>query len=207
VKATAAATSSITVSNGGALKVSGVIGTPDKPIDTLSIDTATIQLALNGSSVVTNIVATTINAANISAINIGSVSGITAPATVSLISYTGADPFPNLVLGTLPSGMAATLVDNQANATIDLNITAVVVPSVPPTITHFAISGGNVVISGTNNVGSSSSYHLLSSTNLNLPLANWTAVTSGSFDNTGNVSISTPVDATKSRNFYILQVP
>jgi len=207
VKATASATSSITITSGGVLKMlSGVIGTPDRPVDTLTLDTATIQLAVDGSSAVTNIVATTITAANTSTINIGSVTRITAPATVSLISYVGADPFPNLVLGTLPAGVTATLVDDQANATIDLNITSAPAPSVPPTINNITISGRNIIISGTNNIGSAGTFHLLTSTNLSLPLANWTVLTNSSFNN-GNFSITNAIDPTKPAGFYILQVP
>lgn len=209
VETTNTVTSTITVTNGGTLKMlSGVVGTPAAPIDTLNIDTATLQLNINGSTPVTNIVATTINAQNTTTISIGSVSGISPPATVSLISYaagSSADPFPNLALS-LPSGMTATLVDNQANGTIDLNITALPV-SVPPSIGTITISGGNIIISGTNNLGAGGTYHVLSSTNLSLPLANWTVLTNGTFDGNGNFSITNAVDSTKPIGFYLLQVP
>ena len=166
------------------------------------------ESGMTGASV-TNIVATNVVAANTTTINIGSVSGVTAPATVSLISYASGttDPFPNLVLGTLPSGVTATLVDNQANSTIDLNITAVPV-TVPPTIGNITISGGNIIISGTNNVGAGGgTYRVLSSTNLSLPLANWTVVTNGTFNDNGTFNTTNAVDPTKPRGFYLLQVP
>jgi hypothetical protein len=208
VKATSAATGNITVTNGGVLKVlSGVIGTPALPIDTLTLDTGTLQLSVDGSSPATNVVATTVNAVNTTTINIGSVTGVTAPATVSLISYTGADPFPNLTLGTLPAGVSATLVDNQANATIDLNITSAPVNTVPPTINRISIVGGNIVISGTNNTGTATSYHILTSTNLALPVSEWTVLSSGNFNTDGSLNATNAIDSTKHNSFYILQVP
>ena len=207
IKSTNSATANITVTNGGTIKMlSGVIGNPAAPIDSLTLDTATLQLNVNGNSVVTNIVATTVAATDTTTINIGSVANVTAPATFSLISYTGTDPFPNLVLGTLPSGVTATLVDNAANATIDLNITAVA-PSIPPTIQKITISGGNVIISGTNNAGAGGTFHVLASTNLTVPLTNWTVLTNGTFDSSGNFSSTNAIDTTKPRGFYILQVP
>jgi fibronectin-binding autotransporter adhesin len=208
IKATNTATANITVTNGGTLKMlSGVIGTTAAPIDTLTLDTGTLQLAVNGSTATTNIVATTVAAANTTTINIGSVTGITAPATVSLISYTGTDPFPNLQLGTLPTGVTATLVDNQGNSTIDLNITTVPVISTPPTISKISFAGGNIIISGTNNTGTASTYHLLTSTNLALPLSSWSVVTNGSFGSDGSLNTTNAIDMTKPSGFYILQVP
>ncbi len=76
-----------------------------------------------------------------------------------------------------------------------------------PTITHALLSGANIVIRGTNNAGAGGTYHLLSSTNLTVPLSNWSTVTSGSFDANGNVNSTNPVNPTTPRNFYILQVP
>lgn len=207
IKATSLATNSITVTNGGTLKMlGGVIGAPGSPIDLLTLDTATLQLAVDGSSPATNIVATTITAANTTTINIGSVVGVTAPATVSLISYVGADPFANLALGTLPSGVTATLVDNTANSTIDLNITSAPV-STPPTIQGISFVGGNIVISGTNNVGAGGTFHVLTSTNLTTPLSNWTVLGTGSFDDSGNFNSTNTIDPTQPASYYLLRVP
>ena len=210
VKSTNSSTGTITVTNGGTLKMlSGVIGTPAAPIDNLNLDTAMLQLSVNGATSVTNISALNITAANITTINIGAIANITAPATVSLISYQPgtADPFANLVLGSLPAGAVATLQDNTANSTIDLNITTAPAPSVPPTISKVSIVGGNIVISGTNNSGAGGTFHVLTSTNVALPLTNWAAVTNGTFNSSGNFNTTNAIDSTKPRGFYILQVP
>ena len=208
IKATSLATNSITVTNGGTLEMlSGVVGTPALPIDSLTLDTATLQLSVDGSSPATNIVATTVSAANTTTIKIGSVANVTAPATVSLISYVGTDPFANLTLGTLPAGVTATLVDDTANSTIDLNITSVPVVTKPPTIQSISFVGGNIVITGTNNIGTVGTFHVLTATNPTVPLADWTVVTNGSFDASGNFSATNAVDFTNPAGFYILRVP
>ena len=59
------------------------------------------------------------------------------------------------------------------------------------------------MISGTNGAGSGNCY-LLSSTNLTVPLANWTRVSTNAFDSNGNFNITNSVGGAP-RNFYILQ--
>jgi autotransporter-associated beta strand protein len=73
-----------------------------------------------------------------------------------------------------------------------------------PVIRNISLSGGSVVISGTNGSVSGTCY-LLSSTNLATPLANWVPVSTNAFDSNGNFSITNPVGGAP-RNFYILKV-
>lgn len=72
-----------------------------------------------------------------------------------------------------------------------------------PVIRTFAVTGGNVLISGTNGPATHA-YHLLSSTNLTIPLADWTSVYTNSFDGSGNFNITNPVGGAP-QDFYILQ--
>jgi len=72
-----------------------------------------------------------------------------------------------------------------------------------PVIRTINISGGNVVVSGTNGTASGTCY-LLSSTNLATPLANWVRVSTNSFDSNGNFNITNAAGGSP-RNFYILQ--
>ena len=83
------------------------------------------------------------------------------------------------------------------------------VPSIlpAPSITHVGLSSGNIVIVGTNNAGAGGTYHILSSTNVALPLSNWSVLTSGSFDNTGTVHSTNAINPATSRSFYILEEP
>lgn len=85
-----------------------------------------------------------------------------------------------------------------------LSISAAV--SVPPTIGTITVASGNVVITGTNNTGSAGTYHVLSTTNLTLPLANWTVLTNGSFNADGSFSTTNTVGAGQ-QQFYLIQVP
>lgn len=68
------------------------------------------------------------------------------------------------------------------------------------------MSGANIIISGTNNSGSSGTYRMLTSTNLLLPRTNWTVVTNASFDGKGNFSFTNAIGS-NSQQFYTLQVP
>ena len=49
-------------------------------------------------------------------------------------------------------------------------------------------------------------YHVLTSTNVTLPRTNWTVLTNGTFDLTGNFA-STNALGTNQQRFYLLQVP
>ncbi|HLX69687.1 MAG TPA: hypothetical protein VKV04_08685, partial [Verrucomicrobiae bacterium] len=80
-------------------------------------------------------------------------------------------------------------------------VLSTVVPK--PVIRSIAISGGNVIINGTNGLAGHN-YHLLSSTNLTIPLANWTSIYTNSFDGAGNFNITNPVGGAP-QSFYILQ--
>lgn len=75
-----------------------------------------------------------------------------------------------------------------------------------PTIERVTMSGGNIIMSGTNNSGPGGTYHVLTSTNLLLPRANWTLLTNGSFDGNGDFSVTNAI-GTGLQRFYMVQVP
>lgn len=82
-------------------------------------------------------------------------------------------------------------------------------PSVPipaPVISAFALTGGEYTLRGTNGVPDGP-YALLSSTNLALPLNNWTLVTTNTFDGNGACTFSNTMDPAAPRMFYRLQEP
>lgn len=76
-----------------------------------------------------------------------------------------------------------------------------------PKILHVSLNGGNLIVSGTNNTGSSGTYHVLVSTNLLLSRTNWTVLTNHNFDSNGNFSFTNPISSTNPRLFYMLRVP
>jgi hypothetical protein len=75
-----------------------------------------------------------------------------------------------------------------------------------PTIQHTSLSGGNFIMSGTNNSGPGGTYHVLTSTNLLLARTNWTVLTNGNFDINGKFSFTNAI-GTNLRRYYTLQVP
>lgn len=89
---------------------------------------------------------------------------------------------------------------------LNTGVIKVIGGAVPPTIGHIIISGGNVILTGTNNSGPGGNYTVLASTNIAVPLSNWTVLTNSTFDNSGNFN-STNALGTNSHQFYILQVP
>ncbi|HEY3761080.1 MAG TPA: hypothetical protein VGN23_04980 [Verrucomicrobiae bacterium] len=186
--------------NGGTLIVSNFVGTSAARLASLTVTNATLELAVNGSAPAANVNVAAISASG-ATIAISSVANVTGPTTVHFINYTGSDPYAGLSL-TLPLGYSGSLVDNVGS--IDLSINTA--PIVSPTISRLSFSGGQIVVSGTNNAGSSGTYHLLSSTNVTLPLANWTVVLSGSFNSNGSFSLTNSAPA-NSQSFYILKIP
>jgi fibronectin-binding autotransporter adhesin len=113
-----------------------------------------------------------------------------------------ATSFSSITLPSLAAGLGW-----QTNLTVDGSIKVISVGLPPsPKIGGISLSGGNIVLSGTNNAGSDGTYHVLTTTNISLPLANWTVLTNGAFDTQGNFS-STNAAGTNQQQFYILQVP
>lgn len=112
-----------------------------------------------------------------------------------------------LVAGNLADAAVFTRALTPAQVQGIFNGTFVAAQLPAPSITKVGLSGGNIVIVGTNNAGSGGTYHLLTSTNVAIPLSNWTVLTSGSFDNSGNVHSTNAINPATSRSFYILQVP
>ena len=76
-----------------------------------------------------------------------------------------------------------------------------------PTIRSAVISGGNLVMRGTNNTGPGGTYHVLTSTNLLLSRTNWTVLTNLNFDGNGNFLFTTPIAPGNAKMFYEIRVP
>lgn len=81
----------------------------------------------------------------------------------------------------------------------------VVATSAPqPHITSIQLSGTNLILGGTNGV-SGETYLLLSSTNVALPLNQWTPLLTNTFEG-GNFSITNAMNPGLPQNFYLLQI-
>jgi hypothetical protein len=84
------------------------------------------------------------------------------------------------------------------------DITADLIPS-EPVITGIAVSGAMLNLTATNGPVSGQ-YVLLESTNLALPVAQWTPVLTNSFDGNGDINLSANVvNPSNPEEFYVLQ--
>ena len=63
-----------------------------------------------------------------------------------------------------------------------------------------------IVLSGTGGAPNGT-YYVLTSTNVALPLVNWTRVTTNLFDGTGGFSATNVVDLNVPQQFFLLQLP
>jgi autotransporter-associated beta strand protein len=191
-------TSTVTLLNGS------TIGSPTLPLTVLNLDGGALHLGVNGTSGVPVVVATTVTTLSPTTINIDAIANVSGTVNVPLLSYTGADPYSGLVLGSYPSGYTVSLVDDAANSAITANITGSSVTPPTPRITSLGVNGATLNLSATNGAASGP-YVLLGTTNLALPLNQWTPVLTNHFDASGNLNLSTNViNPALRQEFYIL---
>ncbi len=88
------------------------------------------------------------------------------------------------------------------NLSVDGSVT---VQSAPPFVTRFSLSGSRLVVNGINGV-LGQSFNVLTSTNLALPISDWTAVSTNVFTG-ANFSITNTVNPRTPQAFYIIKVP
>ena len=118
-----------------------------------------------------------------------------AAGTNTLFTFTGALS-GSLAIGSMPSGFKFILATNLAG-----QVNLLVVKPVIVTATMFTT---NFIFTGTGGFATSN-YFVLTSTNLALPLANWTRLATNQFDAAGNFR-STNAN-TKPNKFYLIQIP
>jgi hypothetical protein len=114
-----------------------------------------------------------------------------------LLSYSG-------VLGTFSSlGLPPAVTWQPTYGSTNFTL---VVGSAKPQFGTFNLSGTNLIFNG---IGGSpgSNYVVLASTNLTLPLANWSALTTNTFDGTGQFHYTNHVTPAKPRQFFIFKLP
>ncbi len=92
---------------------------------------------------------------------------------------------------TLPIGVTATLTNDPSIIpgfiTLALNVTSIVPYTPPVTFTGVKVSGNDLVLTATGGTAGDA-VTVLSTTNLTLPMAQWTTVTTGNYDGSGNFS-------------------
>ncbi len=177
---------------------------------TLDASTFTISnsLTLPGSSIVNFTLGT--NSARIAAtgsltlnstLNIGAGDGFGA-GTYTLFSYVGSLS-GSPTLGTTPAGFNYSLTNPPGQ--LQLLVQSPLPPS-PPSFGSISNTGGGLVMSGTGGT-TNGTFYVLVSTNIALPLNQWTPVATNVFDASGHFIFTNAISSNSPQAFYRLQLP
>ncbi len=106
-----------------------------------------------------------------------------------------------------PATPASGLVWDTSTLTTDGTL-RIAAAATPPTIAAVALSpsGTDIILSGTGGVPNGG-FSVVSSTNVADPLGTWTTVQTGSFDGSGNFSVTNAIVPGEPQRFYSLRVP
>ena len=118
-----------------------------------------------------------------------------------LFSYGGALAFGNLTIASAPAGFIYSFNTNTPGM-----VSLVAAPTTPPKLATPVLNGTNLIFTATNGVPLGAVY-LLSTTNLTLPLATWTRLTTNQFDGAGHFIFTNAPNANGRPAFYVLQIP
>jgi hypothetical protein len=129
--------------------------------------------------------------------NIG-VAAFTAGDSFKLLDAAGNSGSFALVLPSLPAGLRW-----DTNALNSSGVLTVVVNG-KPVISSISISPAGLSMSGSNGVASVN-YYVLTSTNLGVPLTNWTILLTNQFDTGGNFMLTNFASPAAPQQFYLIQ--
>lgn len=106
-----------------------------------------------------------------------------------------------------PAWITASYLTVARNASLQ-TYSAVSSTVLSPVTILFQSSGGNLILDGSGGpAAAGKSYTLLSTTNLTVPVSQWTPVTTSSFDSSGNFSNAVPLSPTNKALFFKIAVP
>jgi autotransporter-associated beta strand protein len=147
-------------------------------------------LTLSGNLITVNNAGSTLGAGVYNLIQVagGTINGV--PSATANVTGAG-----------IAAGATAAISVNGGN--VILSVVSATPPT--PTITGVSLNGTLLTITATNGAANGP-YALLESTNVALPLTNWTVLMSNSFDASGNINFSTNI-TTNAHEFYIIQQP
>jgi hypothetical protein len=148
-----------------------------------------------------------------------------ASGTVLNINNTSITPLPvgvytivsagvgGSVGGTLPSSFTVSGGGTQGGQPVVLQISGgalqlvVGTPASPAKFTGISVNGVTLTITATNGAANGQ-YRLFGSTNLMLPISQWTPLLTNTFDGNGNLNLHTNIISPNTpREFYLLQMP
>jgi hypothetical protein len=94
----------------------------------------------------------------------------------------------------------------QNNLAVDGSVSVASLTVPHPVINSISLNGTNLILSGTNGYATGT-YYVLSSTNVILPLTQWTPLLTNTFDGSGNFAITNAFTPGMPQQFYILKLP
>jgi hypothetical protein len=104
-----------------------------------------------------------------------------------------------------PGNYPLTINAMDGNLTNSVNINLSVIALTPPVFGSLRWSGNHLILGGTNGP-QGGTYYVLTTTNLGLPIAQWTVLSTNNFDGSGNFSFTNPVSAAL-QQYFLLRVP
>jgi hypothetical protein len=122
--------------------------------------------------------------------------------TYTLFTYGGTLTFGQLVLASAPPGYNYSFDTNSPGI-----VKLVVASPIPPSFSNSVpVGDGGLVFSGGGGTPLAD-YYVLASTNVALPLADWTRIATNQFDSSGNFIITNAIGTNVPQNYYLLQIP
>jgi hypothetical protein len=76
----------------------------------------------------------------------------------------------------------------------------------PPVLGNPTLTDSNLTLTGSGGMATSN-FYVLTTTNLAVPLSNWTRLLTNQFDGYGNFNITNDLDPNAAQSFYLLQLP
>jgi hypothetical protein len=135
-------------------------------------------------------------------LNVSNVVGFSA-GSYPLFTYDPTNNFTlgNLTLGTVPVGFDYSLSTNTAGL-----VSLLVAPLAAPRFENISLVDGSFVLTGTGGPADGN-YFILTSTNLALPLSNWTRLLTNQFNGAGGFVFTNALLPGVPQAFYRLQLP
>ncbi len=197
--------------SGSAVIASGATLVPGGDLTTLTFSN---NLTLSGGSTTMIEISKAVSPTNDSAQVVGTLTygGTLVLTNIGAVPFAAGDSFRLFSAGTYQgafAGVAPAIPDvNLAWNTNSLDngvLNVVAIPTKPPQFSRITASAGKVIFSGSNGVPNWT-YDVLASTNLNLPLWEWTIVSTNSFDAGGHFNFTNAASPAMPQTFYLLKL-
>jgi len=136
-------------------------------------------------------------------LNLANISGASLTAGNSFQIFNAAS-YSGTFINITPAGPGPGLVWNTSQ--LPNGIISVAVSSGRPVISSAYASGGSLIFSG-NGAAAKGTYYVLTSTNLAMPIADWTPIATNQADINGNFNATNPISYGNLDQFYIIKQP